>query len=514
MNIKELKEEGYKGFSVRSLLADKAFRKKVLEDPAVRGNSKAKNEVMDKLAVSGKVLIIGPTGEAKTLFGRVLLSHLIKEVNNRKYHIKNCPFNEDAGYIIKTIEHFEENPFQGINVIQSLCPFCRNTIEKNIEQVTGKKISVHETEKILKIKKDALVDALNNVEVEKTIINKVQLDPRNDPESLYMLLAGVENLEILFSSKAETTFTPATHKVGVLSQGFVLVNEIQRLPLTLLESLMGFLEDPSGIKYNIAGETVYIDGAMIFTSNAPLTAFGEETQPILNRIPQVLWPARDYGSRLQIVRDMFKEHLILSRNEIPPNPEIVNLIGLKGPRKDYVSRLAMEFIANLADKSMPTVLKTNEQGDLLSNTPDEFYKGLDEIHDPTRSRLIDLRTLYSMIGELVINAIKNESDGLNLITMDDVRRILGHYTLSSRLVDEVMSEIRNNLKRTLKSEKLGFDLDKISEDVAKMKKISDDILESLIIEYEGIQSLDDTLKNEIVANLKDSYQTALISDII
>ena len=135
--VEELIKTGYKGYSVRHILMNNEFRKRVINDPSVRGNEDAKNLVMDKLAVGGKVLITGPTGEAKTLFSRILLDHIVREINNHKYHIDSCPFLEDAGYIIDVVEQFEVDPFNGIRVLQSLCPFCRTKIENVLSDGKG-----------------------------------------------------------------------------------------------------------------------------------------------------------------------------------------------------------------------------------------------------------------------------------------------------------------------------------------------------------------------------------------
>ena len=76
--INDLMDQGYTGVSVRSVVTDPIFRRRVLDDPTVRGNTEVKKLVMDKLAVGGKVLLTGPTGEAKTLFARVLLDHITR----------------------------------------------------------------------------------------------------------------------------------------------------------------------------------------------------------------------------------------------------------------------------------------------------------------------------------------------------------------------------------------------------------------------------------------------------
>ena len=134
LTIQNLMKDGYDGFSVRSILMNPEFRARVLNDVSVRGNQVGKNLVMDKLAVGGKVLLTGPTGEAKTLFARILLDHVVREINNFKYHIEGCPFLEDAGYIVDVINQFPANPFAGIRVMQSLCPYCRENIEKILSE--------------------------------------------------------------------------------------------------------------------------------------------------------------------------------------------------------------------------------------------------------------------------------------------------------------------------------------------------------------------------------------------
>ncbi|MDH5646807.1 MAG: hypothetical protein OEZ01_12405, partial [Candidatus Heimdallarchaeota archaeon] len=373
-SIEDLINENYTGYSVRSILTNPQFRSRVLSDSSVRGNKEIKNLVMDKIAVGGKVLLTGPTGEAKTLFARVLLNHIISEINSHKFHIKNCPFLEDAGYLIHVINNYNDNLFNAIDVLQSLCPFCRKTIEETISSKT-EHIKLDNTAQMVKISK-SLGDKLKKVAVDKTIVRRTQIDPRNDPESLYMLLAGVENLEQLLGGETKETFAAQSHKVGALSQGFMVVNEIQRLHLSLLESLMGFLEDPQGIKYNLAGETVYVDGAIIFTSNAPLTVFGEESQPIINRVPEVLWPARDVHSRIDIVKDMFDEHIVTSKVNITSNPAIIQMFELKGAtEKDFVSRLAFEFLSHVANESIPKSLKSSGVRSENRVARSDFYSG-------------------------------------------------------------------------------------------------------------------------------------------
>ncbi|MCK5044955.1 MAG: hypothetical protein KAS22_00150 [Candidatus Heimdallarchaeota archaeon] len=516
--IASLKKTGYEGCSVRRLLNDPKLRKEINDDPSVRGNEHSKGIVMDKIAVSGKVLLIGPTGEAKTLFARVLLKHLTKAINDRKYHIGGCPFNEDAGYLIHVIETYKIDKDSSAEVLKSLCPFCKKNIKDSIKKVTTKDVNMDKISDVISIEPDLMVKALNAVKVDKTVVNVAQIDPRNDPEGLYMLLAGVENLEQLFGGETSTTFSPMAHKVGILSQGFVVVNEIQRLPLNFLEALMGFLEDPSGIKYSIQGRPAFIDGAMIFTSNAPLSVFGEEAQPIINRIPEVLWPARTKLERITIVEDMFKEHLTLNLNNMTANPALVELLEkVKAFGKKGVSKLAIQFIGLMADLSIPGALKAGETEAYARKkiTRDMFFKALIDIHDPERTPHVDLRTLYSLIGETVLRKDEfYEGEDVALLTLDDAKRIVELFDIPRNLINDAIQEVKTMLRREIKSEGELTTVDSISEDIDKMKALTDDELKQIIIVYEGMSKQSKKIQDSVIEQLKPSYEQLLLVDHI
>ena len=507
--IKDLIEKGYKGCTVRDILTDEKVRKRIIEDKGVRGNDRAKELVMDKLAVGGKVLLTGPTGEAKTLFARLVLDYVVSEVNNRKYHIKGCPFLEDAYYVIEVINNFEKNPFASISVLQSLCPYCRHTVENVISKGTGIEVKLDNLDQVVKIGKK-LPQLLHDVPVEKTIVRRAQIDPRTDPESLYMLIAGVENLEVLLGGETKETFNPAAHKVGVLSQGFLVVNEIQRLPLSLLESLMGFLEDPQGIKYNLLGQTIYVDGAIIFTSNAPLTVFGEESQPIINRVPEVLWPARSVEERKKIVADMFRDHLVVLRHHVPPNPSIIRLFELSGEGfKDFVSRLAVEFIAHVASESIPAGLQADKIVKAESRKArNEFYSALEEIHNPQKSPHIDLRTLNNAIGEMVIRT-QMEIEGMKVITLEHVRKTLENYDIDPRYVNEALQAIKMSIRSHIREGKLSISVEDVTEDLDRLTSLTPEQLDEIIISYEKIEIEDENIKTKLLEILRPSYEQLL-----
>ena len=506
--IGDLFKENYEGCSIRSIVTDSKFRENLVNDASVRGNNLIKNYVLDKIAVGGKVLLTGPTGEAKTLFAKILLEHIISEVNKRKYHIKYCPFLEDASCITKILESFGDNLFASLRVLQSLCPFCKSNIEKILSK--EKKVNIDNTDSLLKMSKE-IPEALKLLEVEKTVVNHFQIDPKNDPESLYMLLAGTENLEQLFSDKTKSTFDTNTHKVGTLSQGFLIVNEIQRLPLTVLESLMGFLEDPQGIKYNITGKSVYVDGVIIFTSNAPMTVFGEESQPIINRIPEVLWPARDVINRIEIVRDMFEEHLIVTRMNIPSNPYLIKMFELKGEGKiNFISRLAYQFVAFVASESIPQSVKAQNLRSENKSARRDFYAGLDEIHNPQRSPHIDLRTLNNAIGEVVIRAyLDSDTADDTIITLEDVKSALELYNISSVLMNNGLQSVKSQLRDYLRKGKASIKVEDITEELDMLSEIDDIKLRKIVKEFEGISEYEEEKFEKLYSVVKPTYESLL-----
>ncbi|OLS23186.1 MAG: hypothetical protein HeimC2_27390 [Candidatus Heimdallarchaeota archaeon LC_2] len=508
LSVKDLIEKEYIGYSVRSIVTDKKFRKTVINDKRVRGNREIKKVVLDKIAVGGKVLLTGPTGEAKTLFARLLIDYIAQEISSHKYHIAGCPFLEDAGYLVHIIENFSKNIFNSIDVLQSLCPYCRKNIEDALSTKT-EKISLDNSSEIVKMAK-TLPSKLEKVAVEKTLVRRTQIDPRNDPESLYILLAGVENLEKLLGGDSTETFSHQSHKVGTLSQGFMVVNEIQRLHLSLLESLMGFLEDPQGIKYNLSGETVFVDGAIIFTSNAPLTVFGEESQPIINRVPEVLWPARDVTDRIEIVRDMFQDHMVTSKLNITPNPTLIRMFELSGTNdKDLVSRLAYEFLAHVANESIPRSLKSSSARSENRVARTDFYSALDEIHNPQRSPHIDLRTLNNAIGEIVIGSEASEEFEGIIVSLDTVRKALELYDISPTMINNGLQAIKLQLRNTIREGKTAVSVDDVTEEMDKLKSLSDEDLKKIVYEFEHLAEKEAKVGEYIFEKLKPSYQALL-----
>jgi len=278
---------------------------------------------------------------------------------------------------------------------------------------------------------------------------------------------------------------------------------------------MGFLEEPMVIKYNIQGEPVYIDGAVLFTSNAPLTVFGEESQPIINRIPEVLWPARSVESREQIIKDMFGEQIILSRRKITANPSIIQLHELEKETTDFVSRLAVDFLAFLGDNSLPDNLKTKGVRSESRLARADFYNGLDEIHDPQRNPHIDLRTMNNIIGETVLlQSREDEITDINVITLERIRSTMNAYDVPVSMINDALQQLKIVLRTSIKESDVSISVQDISEDISKMKALSDAELAELVVKFEGLDKYKENIRKQVVEKLKPSYELLLRVDYI
>ena len=290
----------------------------------------------------------------------------------------------------------------------------------------------------------------------------------------------------------------------------MVVNEIQRLHLSLLESLMGFLEDPQGIKYNLAGETVYVDGAIIFTSNAPLTVFGEESQPIINRVPEVLWPARDVDNRAEIVKDMFENHIVASKLNITSNPALIRMFELSGTtEKDFISKLAYQFLSQVANESIPISLKSAGVRSENRIARTDFYSGLDEIHNPQRSPHIDLRTLNNAIGEIVIRSKASEDYEGIIVSLNAVKEALEIYDISPTLINNGLQAVKLSLRNIVREGSTAISVDEVSEELDKLTSLKEDDLKKIIYSFEHLDTKDDETAEYIFEQLKPSYEALL-----
>ncbi|MFQ5979037.1 MAG: hypothetical protein ACE5OZ_13000 [Candidatus Heimdallarchaeota archaeon] len=499
--IAELAEQGYRGCSVYSLLRDSQFRNELLasSDSLVRGNLSEKNELLDQLAVSAKALVIGPAGEGKSLFAKTVLEALAAELSGRKFKIAGCPINEDAACLclLSQLEDAALNNYLRF-LGNSLCPSCSSTVEMLLSESAEQDVSLTRTSHILKsFDRSNLISLIQSLKTERVTLQASQIDPRTDPDSIYMLLAGVENLERLLGEKTSTTFDPSAHKLGALGgQGLILINEIHRLPLRLLESLMGFLEESATLRYSISGRMVTIDGGLIFTANSPLFSIGDDMAPIVSRIPMVLWPARNLAERKTIVSDIFQEHLRRKSSPLGYSP-----LGSTFSKPDsffLVSRLAVELVARVASLSFPEAL-------FSTNRPQEFLNSLEITQISPKVPFFDTRTLYQFIGKLLL--VRGRKGPLDLLTLEDVLPNLSALGFDNEIAKS-LHEIKDLVKQLIiatPTNQLTIDAIEAERRALDQRIQEPEEFKKAIILAEGLESDAKKLPESVIERLKESY---------
>jgi len=126
-----------------------------------------------------------------------------------------------------------------------------------------------------------------------------------------------------------------------------------------------------------------------------------------------------------------------------------------------------------------------------------------------------LRTLYSLIGETVLR--KDEfyaSDDVTMLTLDDAKRIVELFDIPRNLINDALQEVKTMLRREIKSEGELTTVDTISEDIDKMKALTDDEIRKIIIKYESIDKQPKKIQDKVVEQLKPSYEQLLLVDFI
>ena len=171
----------------------------------------------------------------------------------------------------------------------------------------------------------------------------------------------------------------------------------------------------------------------------------------------------------------------------------------------------------MADLSIPGALKAGETEAYARKkvTRDMFFKALIDIHDPERTPHVDLRTLYSLIGETVLRKDEfYEGEEVALLTLDDAKRIVELFDIPRNLINDAIQEVKTMLRREIKSEGELTTVDSISEDIDKMKALTDEELKQIIIVYEGMSKQSKKIQDSVIEQLKPSYEQLLLIDHI
>ncbi|MHA2308489.1 MAG: hypothetical protein ACXABJ_04375, partial [Candidatus Heimdallarchaeaceae archaeon] len=145
----------------------------------------------------------------------------------------------------------------------------------------------------------------------------------------------------------------------------------------------------------------------------------------------------------------------------------------------------------------------------------DFYSGLDEIHDPQRNPHIDLRTMNNIIGETVLlQAREAEKEAVNVVTLERLRETMGAFDIPVSMVNDALQQIKILLRTSIKESEVSISVQDISEDISKMKALSDDELANLVVKFEGLDKFKENIRAIIIEKLKPSYEQLLKVDYI
>ncbi|TFG10440.1 hypothetical protein EU534_00960 [Candidatus Heimdallarchaeota archaeon] len=215
------------------------------------------------------------------------------------------------------------------------------------------------------------------------------------------------------------------------------------------------------------------------------------------------------------MKDMFEEQLVLTRKKITANPSIIQLHELEKETTDYVSRLAIDFLAFLGNNSLPETLKRKGLRSESRIARNDFYSGLDEIHDPQRNPHIDLRTMNNIIGETVLLQIREDKNSeVNVVTLERIRNTMDAYDVPVSMINDALQQIKIVLRTAIKESEVSINVQDISEDISKMKALSDKEMSELIVKFEGLDKYKENIRNQIVEKLQPSYEQLLKVDYI
>ena len=180
-----------------------------------------------------------------------------------------------------------------------------------------------------------------------------------------------------------------------------------------------------------------------------------------------------------------------------------------------LSSFTVIFLAFIGNNSLPETLKTKGLRSESRMARADFYSGLDEIHDPQRTPHVDLRTMNNIVGETVLlKTIENKDSDVNVVTLEQIRSTLGAYDIPVSMINDALQAIKIRLRTSIKDSDIAISVKDISEDITKMKALSDEELEKLIIEYEGLSKTPKELIPKIIAQVKPSYEQLLRVDYI
>ena len=101
-----------------------------------------------------------------------------------------------------------------------------------------------------------------------------------------------------------------------------------------------------------------------------------------------------------------------------------------------------------------------------------------------------------------------------MLTLDDAKRLVELFDIPRNLINDAVQEVKTMLRREIKSEGELTTVESISEDIDKMRAITDEELVKIIIKYENLGKQSKKVQEKVIEQLKPSYEQLLLVDHI
>jgi hypothetical protein len=122
--------------------------------------------------------------------------------------------------------------------------------------------------------------------------------------------------------------------------------------------------------------------------------------------------------------------------------------------------------------------------------------------------------MNNIIGETVLLQAREDVEDVNVITLEKIRNTMSAYDIPVAMVNDTLQQIKILLRTSIKESEVSISVQDISEDISKMKALSDKELSELIIKFEGLEKYKEDVASKIVEKLKASYEQILKVDYI
>jgi hypothetical protein len=123
--------------------------------------------------------------------------------------------------------------------------------------------------------------------------------------------------------------------------------------------------------------------------------------------------------------------------------------------------------------------------------------------------------MNNIIGETVLLQIREDKGtDVKVVTLERIRNTMGAYDVPVSMINDALQQIKIVLRTAIKEAEVSINVQDISEDISKMKALSDKEMSELIVKFEGLDRFKENIRNQIIAKLQPSYEQLLKVDYI